>query len=389
MSTKPGISHLGGLTIGLYLVGLTAVGVAGWQLWGRAKHLSEWPEVGATVTGRRVIGDAGGYRGEVDFAYAEQGIRYVSNAHDNVVVGAPAQAIERLAEWPVGSVRSIRYNPADPSEIDMESTDAVARFVWPAALALLGIALLALAIVRTSERFDEIRAASAEPEPFPEGGPLPDMDWIARAQEAAEKRRQEAIVAKKSNAKLRKAVRRVRVGALTVGSIGVALGGAAWLVARPELAQRSDWRKADATSVGVSVVDVERRGKTLYSVDALMALDRTSTGMAVLVPAGGWYADRAKAESDSARVEYGSAHQVLLDPSERFRARLTSTLSWTDFGWAVAFLLMGLAALGSAGWLLREAQAQQAAGERKLRALGPKTPMPTPPKPHGMDDPHR
>ena len=380
MSTKPGLKHLGNLTIALYVIGVVAMGVAGWQGRGRAKRLSEWPEVQAKVIGRRVAGDPGGYRGEVDFAYAEQGIKYTSNARDNAVTATPAEALERLTEWPVGAARRVRYNPEDPSEVDMDARDTLARFLWPGILALLGLGAVVLAIVRTSEALDEVRAASAEPEPLPMGGPLPDIDWVARATEAAEKRRQESIVARKTNAKLRKEVRRVRVAALALATTGLALSGAAWLVARPELAQRSEWRRTDATSVGVSVVDVERKGKSLYSVDALMALERSATGSAVLVSAGDWYADRAKAEADSARVEYGSAHQVLLDPNERFRARLTSTLGWLDFGWPIAFVIMGLAALASGGWIAREAQAIKVAGERKLRSMGPRTPMPTPPQ---------
>ena len=379
MSTKPGLQHVGQLTIALFLVGVAGMGVAGWQVRGRAKRLSDWPQVPAKVIGRRVVGDPAGYRGEVDFAYAEQGIKYTSNGSDNAVVAKPAEALERLAAWPVGSTRRVRYNPEDPSDIDMDARDTLARFLWPGILALMGLAVVVLAIVRTSEAFDEVRAASAEPEPLPMGGPLPDIDWVARATEAAEKRRQESIVARKTNAKLRKQVRRVRVVALALASTGLALWGASWLVARPEFAQRSDWPTTDASSVGVSVVDVERKGQTLYSVDALMALERSATGSAVLVSAGDWYADRAKAEADSARVEYGSAHQVLLDPDEKFRARLASTLSWTDFGWPIAFLLMGLAALGSGAWIAREAQAIKTAGERKLRSMGPKTPMPTPP----------
>lgn len=385
MSAKPGIGQLGGLTIALFIAGLGAMGFAAWQISGASKRLSEWPEVNAAVMGRRVIGDPKGYRGEVDFAYAERGIKYVSNARDAVVSGEPDEALERLSQWPVGSTRRVRYNPQDPSEIDMDARSEVARYVGPAALAALGLALFIVAIVRTSELFDEVRAASVAPESLPEGGPLPDMDWIARAQEAAEKRRQEAVVARKSNAKLRKQVRRVRAAALAVALVGAALGGAAWWVARPELEQRAEWRRTDATSVGVSVVDVERAGKTLYSVDALMALERSATGMAVLVSAGPWYADRAKAEADSAQVEYGSAHQVLLDPDERFRARLAATLAWTDFAWTIGFALMALFALGSAGWLVREAHAIQAAGDRKLRSMGPKTPMPTPPKPIDLD----
>lgn len=385
MSAKPGLSHLGGLTIALYVAALGALGVAGWQVWGSAKRLSEWPEVSAVIKGRRVTGDPKGYRGEVDFAYAEAGIKYVSTARDTVVAGSPGEALARLADWPVGATRTVRYNPQDPSDVDMDARDAVSRFLAPGALAVVGLALLVLAIVRTSETFDEVRAASVAPEPLPEGGPLPDVDWVARAQEAAEKRRQEAIVAKKSNAKLRKQVRRVRVGALAVGATGLALWGAGWLVARPEIAQRREWRRTDATTVGVSIVDVERAGKSLYSVDALMALERSASGMAVLVSAGGWYADRAKAEADSAKVEYGSAHQVLLDPTEQFRARLADTLNWTDFGWPIAFGLLGLLALASAGWLVREAQAIKAAGERKLKALGPKTAFPTPPKPIDLD----
>jgi hypothetical protein len=387
VSTKPGLKHLGGLTIGLYLAGAVAVGVAGWQVWGESRHLSEWPEIQATVKGRRVIGDPDGYRGEVDFAYAEQGIKYVSSARDAVVVGKPSQALERLEQWPVGSQRTVRYNPQDPSEVDMDAREAFARFVWPAALALLGIGLIVVAGVRTSERFDEIRAASAEPEPLPMGGPLPDMDWIARATEAAEKRRQEAIVAKKSNAKLRKEVRRVRIGAAAVGVTGLLLCGAAYLVARPQMALRSEWRKMDASSVGVSIVDVERKGKTLYSVDALMAVEKSATGSAVLVSAGDWYSDRAKAEADSAKVDYGTAQPVIVDPKDEFRARLAASLHWTDFLWTIAFALMGLAALGSAAYLVREAQEIQTVGMRKVRALAPKTHMPTPPRPIDLDFP--
>ncbi len=385
MSTKPGIQHLGGLTYGLYVAGVAAIAFASWQVWGSAKRLSEWPEIRATVTGRRVIGDPEGFRGEADFSYAEQGIKYVSSARDAVVVGKPSDALERLEQWPVGSVRTVRYNPQDPSEVDMDTRDALARFVWPSLLALVGIVFVVVAIVRTSETFDEIRAASAEPEPLPMGGPLPDMDWVARAMEAAEKRRQESIVAKKSNAKLRKAVRRVRAGAAAVGVTGLALLGAGYLVARPQMALRSEWRRTDASSVGVSVVDAERAGKTLYSVDALMALERSSTGSAVLVSAGAWYADRTRAEIDSAKVEYGTAHQVLLDPEEKFRARLASSLHWTDFLWTIAFALMGLIALGSAGFLVRESNDIQTAGMRKVRALAPKTPMPTPPQPIDLD----
>ena len=389
MSTKPGIGHLGGLTYGLYVAGVAAIAFASWQVWGSAKRLSEWPEIRATVTGRRVIGDPAGYRGEVDFSYAEQGIKYVSNARDAVVTAKPGEALERLDQWPVGAVRTVRYNPQDPSEVDMDAREAFARFVWPAALALAGIVLIVVAGVRTSEKFDEIRAASAEPEALPMGGPLPDMDWIARATEAAEKRRQEAIVAKKSNAKLRKEVRRVRIGATTVGVTGLLLCGAAYLVARPQMALRSEWRKMDASSVGVSIVDVERKGKTLYSVDALMALERSASGSAVLVSAGDWYADRAKAEADSAQVDYGTAHQVILDPDEKMRARLASSLHWTDFLWTIAFALLGLVALGSAGFLVREAQEIQTAGMRRVRALAPKTPMPTPPRPFDLDFPDR
>ena len=385
MSTKPGIGHLGGLTYGLYVAGVAAIAFASWQVWGSAKRLSEWPEIRATVTGRRVIGDPAGYRGEVDFSYAEQGIKYVSNARDAVVTAKPGEALERLDQWPVGAVRTVRYNPQDPSEVDMDARDALARFVWPSLLAVVGIVFVVVGIVRTVETFDEMRAASAEPEPLPMGGPLPDMDWIARATEAAEKRRQESIVAKKSNAKLRKQVRRVRAGAAAVGATGLLLFGAGYLVARPQMALRSEWRRADASSVGVSIVDVERSGKTLYSVDALMALDRSATGSAVLVSAGDWYADRAKAEADSAKVEYGTAQPVLLDPNEPFRARLASRLHWTDFLWTMAFALMGLITLGAAVWLAREAQEIQVAGMRKVRALAPKTPMPTPPKPIELD----
>ncbi|MBI3789260.1 MAG: DUF3592 domain-containing protein [Gemmatimonadetes bacterium] len=385
MSAKPGLSHLGGLTIALYVAGLGALGFAGWTVWGSAKRLSEWPEVSAAIKARRVIGDPKGYRGEVDFAYAEQGIKYVSSAHDTVVTSTPGEALARLQEWPVGATRTVRYNPTDPSEVDMDARDAVSRFIAPGAGVLAGLVLIVFAIVRTSETFDEIRAASVAPEPLPEGGPLPDVDWIARATEAAEKRRQEAVVAKKSNAKLRKQVRRVRVGALALGATGLALWGAGWWVARPELEQRNAWQRADATSVGVSVVDVERAGKTQYSVDALMALERSATGSAVLVSAGAWYADRAKAEADSAKVEYGSAHQVVLDPKEPFRARLAETMTWKDFGWPIAFAVLGLLALASGGWVFREGQAIKAAGERKLKSLGPKTAFPTPPKPIDLD----
>ncbi len=384
MSTKPLIKHLGAFTIGLYVAGLAAVGFASWQVWGKAKRLSEWPETRATVAGRRVIGDPAGYRGEVDFSYALQGIKYVSPARDDVALGTPAAVLDRLTQWPVGAARVVRFNPQDPGELDMDAREPFARFVWPALLALSGLLLVIVGIVRTSERFDEIRAANAEPEPLPMGGPLPDMDWIARATEAAEKRRQEAIVAKKTNAKLRKKVRRVRFGALTLGVAGLALCGAGYGVARPELAQRSAWRRADASSVGVSIVDVERSGKTLYSVDALMAVERSATGSAVLVTAGDWHADRAKAEADSDKVDYGSLHQVLLDPAEPFRARLASSLHWTDFAWTIVFALLGLAALGGGGFLAREAQAIHAAGMRQVKALAPKTPMPTPPKPRDL-----
>ncbi|MBI2796222.1 MAG: DUF3592 domain-containing protein [Gemmatimonadetes bacterium] len=379
MSSKSVVSQIGKLTWLLYLAGFGVAGYAGYVVQSKAERLSDWPQVRAKVLGRRVIAHESGYVGEVDFAYQETGLKYTSSGHDEVVSGSPGEALTRLAEWPVGSTRTIRYSPTDPAEVDMQATASVKRFVWPAIGILLGIVLVVLAVIQTVETYEEVKAHSVPPEPLPEGGPLPDIDWVARAQEAAEKRRQEAVAAKKVNAKVRKQVRRVAVAAMAAFVLGLGLAGASWLSARPQLVQRNEWRRTDATSVGVSVVDVERKGTTLYSVDALMALERSATGSALLLPAGGWYKERAKAEADSALVEYGSHHSVLLDPAEPFRGRLAITLQWTDFGWAIAFAVLALVAFAGGGLLVREALAVKAAGERKVKAAAPRTKMPTPP----------
>ena len=379
MSTESVVSKMKGLTWGLFLTGLALGGYAGWEVWGRAQRLSDWPEIRAQVIGRRVLGDAKGYVGEVDFKYQETGLTYTSSGKDEVVSGSPGAALARLDAWPVGSVRTVRYNPTDPSEVDMQARASVTRFLWPAVGIAIGIALLVIAIMQTIDTYEEVKAHNVPPEPIPDGGPLPDMDWVARAQEAAEKRRVEAIAAKKVNVKVRKQVRRIRVAALAAVTVGAVFAALGWLSARPELVQRAEWRRTDATSVGVSVMDVEHKGTTLYSVDALMALERSAQGIALLVPASGWFSDRARAESESAKVEYGSQHQVLLDPSEPHRGRLASTLQWTDFGWAIVFGLLALIALGGTGWLVRESLLVRAAGERKAKAAAPRTRMPTPP----------
>ena len=379
MSAKSVGSQIAGLTWGLYLAGIVVAGYSGYQVWGKAQRISDWPEVHAQVLGRRVIGHEQGFVGEVDFSYQETGLKYTSSGRDEVVSDSPGDALSRLHEWPVGSRRTIRYNPTDPAEVDMQAKASIRRFVWPAIGILLGLVLLVLAVIRTIDVYDEVKAHSVPPEPLPEGGPLPDIDWVARAQEAAEKRRQEAVAARKVNATVNKEVRRMAAAAVALVATALGLGAAAWLSARPELAQRNEWRRADATSVGVSVVDVERKGTTHYSVDALVALDRSASGIALLMPAGGWHQERVKAEADSTLVEYGSHHTVLLDPVEPFRGRLAITLHWSDFGWAAAFVLLSLASLGGAGVLARSAMAVRAAGDRKVKAAAPKTKMPTPP----------
>ena len=379
MSSRSLASHIKPLTWGLYLVGVVLMAYAGWQVRGRAQRLSDWPEINAQVIGRRVVGDAKGYVGEVDFKYQESGLTYTSNTKDEVVSGSPAAALARLYEWPVGSVRTIRYNPQDPSEMDMQAQGSVTRFLWPAILIVVGLAMFVLAIVQTIDVHDDLKAHSVQAEPLPDGGPLPDMDWVARAQVAAEKRRVEAIAAKKVNATVRKQVRRLIVGVLACVVVAATLAAVGWFAARPELVQREEWRRTDATSVGVSVMDAEHAGTTLYSVDALMALERSAQGAALLVPASGWFSERAKAEAESAKVEYGSRHQVLVDPSEPYRGRLADTMSWKDFGWTIAYGVLALLALAGAGWFVREAKLVTEAGERKARAAAPRTKIPTPP----------
>ena len=379
MSSKSVVSQIQGLTWALLVAGLGLMSYSGYEVWGKAQRISDWPEVQAQVLGRRVIAHESGYVGEVDFAYRETGLRYTSSGRDEVASGSPGDALARLDAWPVGSTRTIHYSPTDPAEVDMQAKASVRRFVWPSIGILIGIVLVVLAAIQMIDVYDDVRAHSVPPEPIPEGGPLPDIDWVARAQEAAEKRHQEALTAKKVNVKVRKQLRRIAATALALFATGLGLAGASWLSARPELAQRNEWRRAEATSVGVSVVDVERKGTTLYSVDALMALDQSAAGIALLVPAGSWHKERARAEADSALVEYGSRHSVLLDPGEKFRGRLALTLRWTDFGWAIVFAVLTLAAFGGGGLLAREGLAVKAAGDRKVRAAAPRTKMPTPP----------
>ena len=381
MSGKPVVKELGALTWGLYVGSLVLMGLAGWQVWGKTRKLSEWPEVVALVTASRVDGEEHGYRGEVDFAYAEGGMKWTSSGHDEVLSESPDEVRARLSQWPVGSKRTIRYNPSDPSDVDFTAAGSPTRFIWPAVLFLLGVGALVLAIVRTSEKIDEIKATQVAPEPPPDGGPLPDVDWVARAEEAADKRRVAAVAAKKVNVKLRRQVRRILVGGVALAALGVLLLGVAWLKARPELTQR-DWNRTDATAVGVAVIEAQRPGKAaIYSTNVAVEIAQAATKLTLLAPGGGWHKARGPAEKDSARYEFGSAHTALVDPAEPYRARLAETLSWTDFGWAIVLVVVALASFGGGGMFFREALQVKASGGKKGKtgARGPSlTPKGTP-----------
>lgn len=119
--------------------------------WSQYKILRGWPAADAEVTNSRVLAlqAQGGpvYDIEVHFAYSAGGRPYSGVIHSNHLSTDRARKEKQAAEFPVGSRHTIRFNPADASDIRAQVGYNVHFFAVPIFISGVGAIFLVIGIV--------------------------------------------------------------------------------------------------------------------------------------------------------------------------------------------------------------------------------------------------
>ncbi len=128
------------LVAGIFLIaGLLAMGAGAYLAWVQLDKNRIWPEVKGTVSRSRLVGEAGGdsgplYKVWVEFHYSAGGKDYVGNTGDGWSSNDRSILMAELRRYPDRSVHMIRYNPADPTQVQIE-TELTAGSFTPAMVA--------------------------------------------------------------------------------------------------------------------------------------------------------------------------------------------------------------------------------------------------------------
>jgi Protein of unknown function (DUF3592) len=106
----------------LTILAIAGIGFSFWYARDQYRVLITWPAVEAEVEGSRVVAgqDAAGsrmYRAQGDFRYRVEGAPRFATARSRAQWRDPSQAQRIVDVISPGSVRPVRYNPANPSEI--------------------------------------------------------------------------------------------------------------------------------------------------------------------------------------------------------------------------------------------------------------------------------
>ncbi|HXZ18639.1 MAG TPA: DUF3592 domain-containing protein [Candidatus Acidoferrales bacterium] len=138
------------LISGIFLIaGLVAMGAGGYMAWAQVNKNRDWPEVKGTVQRSWLVGEAGDksgpvYKAGIEFVYTVGGKDYVGKTADSWTGRDRAIMEAELRQYPTWSVHPIRYNPADPTQVQIESAAAIGSFT-PAGVAG-GIGLCAVVV---------------------------------------------------------------------------------------------------------------------------------------------------------------------------------------------------------------------------------------------------
>ena len=140
------------LSAACILLALASIVVAAPSYWQQYRILKTWPAVDAIVVNRAIVpfaDERGGalYAGQLTFGYRVHGRDYVGVYQFPHLSTHAERKQKQLAPFPVGSNHSVRYHPADPSDIRIQAGYNVHFFVVPVFTTGVGLIFAALAAI--------------------------------------------------------------------------------------------------------------------------------------------------------------------------------------------------------------------------------------------------
>ena len=139
------------IAIAFFLFFLGCLGISAPLYWSQYKILRTWPEAQAEVISSRVLvlqTQAGPLHDiEVHFAFSVAGRPCVGVIHSNHLSTSRERKEKQAAGFAVGSRHSIRYNPAEPSDVRAQVGYNVHFFAVPIFISGVGAIFLVIGLV--------------------------------------------------------------------------------------------------------------------------------------------------------------------------------------------------------------------------------------------------
>lgn len=128
----------------VFLAGLALLALGIRSGYRRYEMVEHWPSVDAVITRSRAVFASQDtkprYLAEYSFRYSVNNVPYTAAA--SVVSSDYREAQAMVAQHPAQSIKTLRYNPENPSEIAMDPAYSPAFFKLPLMLAIASLACL-------------------------------------------------------------------------------------------------------------------------------------------------------------------------------------------------------------------------------------------------------
>ncbi|MEZ0374304.1 MAG: DUF3592 domain-containing protein [Candidatus Sericytochromatia bacterium] len=122
------------------LVGLLFLGLGLWFGLGQYRIITDWPTVQARVVSSQVtLTSPTNYGAEISFAYQAEGQPYTVSVASAYQTSVYTWMQELVAAFPAGSVRPLRYNPANPQQVVYDAGYTWSFFLTPLIFGLVGL----------------------------------------------------------------------------------------------------------------------------------------------------------------------------------------------------------------------------------------------------------